>query len=310
MSSGVALLSKKELLERFEAELCLKEHRSLATADVYKREVSFFFDYLTSTQHEWHHLDASFMEEYLLQRNLSAVSRTKAMSALRKFMLFLLYYDLLAHNPMELVKRPRTKRQSPQVVSEDQINRLLAVCDTTTTFGLRDRTLYELMYSCGLRISEAVNLNKSDILASEGLIRVVGKGNKQRVIPLGDEALHWLECYLSDSRPQLLELNHESAYQRRSEPALFLNFRGRRLSRKGMWANLKKWAAIEGVELKAHTLRHSFATHLLKNGADLRVVQELLGHTDIGTTEIYTHLTRQDLASAHQKYHPRSEENS
>jgi integrase/recombinase XerD len=309
MQASLGQLSKKEILNLFEIELCLKERRSLATADVYLREVSFFLDYMTKHGLIWETLDAPSMEEYLLSRDIAAVSKAKAMSALRKFMHFLLYYDFLSHNPMELLKRPKVRRKQPDVVSEEQIERLLNACDIATPFGLRDRTLFELMYSCGLRISEAVGLNRKDILSEDGLIRVIGKGDKERMIPLGEVALHWIERYLKETRPDLLSLRKGSSYQRRSEQALFLNFRGCRLSRKGIWLNLKKWAAMEEIELKAHTLRHSFATHLLNHGADLRVVQELLGHADIGTTEIYTHIDRKDLALAHQKYHPRSRSN-
>ncbi|NIZ47505.1 tyrosine recombinase [Entomospira nematocerorum] len=306
-TNDITTLHKQEILELFEADLCLKEGRSLATAEVYLREVAFFIDYMQLHQLLWGELTPVLMEEYLLSRELSPVSRTKVMSALRKFMRFLVYYELLTHNPMDLVKRPRTKRKSPQVITEDQVDKLLETCDITTPYGLRDRTLYELMYSCGLRISEAVNLDKNDVIFSEGLVRVIGKGNKQRLLPLGDRASDWIHKYLEEARPKLLESNKGTPYQRQNEHALFLNFRGKRLSRKGIWLNLKKWAAIEGIELNVHTLRHSFATHLLKHGADLRVVQELLGHVDIGTTEIYTHLSRQDLAMAHKKFHPRSD---
>lgn len=306
MKNSVTLLSKKEILERFEADLRLKEGKSLATVDVYLREVSFFLNYMKNTHLSWDNLNTLTLEAYLATRKVSTMSIAKIMSVLRKFMRFLVYYDLLDHSPMEVIKRPRVKRKSPEVISEEQVNELLSVCDTNNSLGLRDRTLYELLYSCGLRISEAVGLDISSILFEDGLVRVIGKGDKQRVIPLGDEALYWLEHYLKDSRPKLLLLRKGSSYQRRNERALFLNFRGERLSRKGIWLNLKKWASQKNISLKVHTLRHSFATHLLKRGADLRVVQELLGHADIGTTEIYTHLSRKDLASAHKKFHPRA----
>lgn len=174
--------------------------------------------------------------------------------------------------------------------------------DTQSILGLRDRALYEMIYSSGLRISEALNLTFEQVMMDEGLIRIIGKGNKERVVPLGEEAEYWLKLYLGQARPYLLR--HIASHP--SE--IFISQQGKKLTRQGIWKTLKKIAAESGISTKVHTLRHSFATHLLENGADIRAVQQLLGHSDIAATQIYTHLTNKALAKAHELYHPRGDE--
>ena len=177
------------------------------------------------------------------------------------------------------------------------MDRLLAAVDTATPSGLRDRALFELIYSCGLRVSEAVALQVSSLHLQQGFVTVAGKGGRQRLVPLMGAALDWIARYLQDGRPALARAPGEAA--------LFLNRAGSRLTRAGMWKRFQDAAARAGVSGKLHTLRHSFATHLLGGGADLRSVQELLGHADISTTQIYTHLDAADLRDAHRRHHPR-----
>jgi integrase/recombinase XerD len=184
------------------------------------------------------------------------------------------------------------------VLKVEEVESLLATIDTESATGLRDRALFELIYSCGLRISEAVELSPDSVYLTEGLIRVRGKGNKERLVPMGEEARYWLSRYLSDGRTRLSKPTKPSR-------SLFLNNRGDGLSRKGMWKRFRELSERTGIEAKVHTLRHSFATHLLEGGADLRAVQELLGHADISTTQIYTHVEKADLKDYHRDHHPR-----
>ena len=220
----------------------------------------------------------------------------KTISALRSFFQYLVMEHVREDNPATLVELPRMAHRVPGVLDVDEVERLLDAIDLDGPLGLRDRALFELIYSCGLRISEAVELSLDRVYLAERLIRVQGKGDKERLVPMGEHARHWLARYLDESRPRLA---------RRPVQALFLNNRGQKLSRKGMWKRFREIAARAGVEAKVHTLRHSFATHLLEGGADLRAVQELLGHADISTTQIYTHVDREELATYHADYHPR-----
>jgi integrase/recombinase XerD len=192
---------------------------------------------------------------------------------------------------------PRSSRRIPEVYTLDQVEAILQAIDTTAPAGIRDRFLFELIYSCGLRVSEAVSLTLDRIFPREQMLRVVGKGSKERLIPIGEQALFWMQRYLAESRPALV--------RDKKERALFINRSGRRLSRKGMWKRFKEVLAVAGVEGKIHGLRHSFATHLLQGGADLRAVQTLLGHADIATTQIYTHVDEKQLHRQHRRFHPR-----
>jgi integrase/recombinase XerD len=198
---------------------------------------------------------------------------------------------------MEMVESPKLLPSTPEVFSLGEVEQLLAAIRQDTPEGLRDRTLFELIYSAGLRVSEATGLTLDRLHLVEGVVRVTGKGDKDRFVPLGSQALQWLAKYLNDARPKLLKDSRITA--------VFLNFRGDELGRKGIWKNFKQYAVKAGLEGKVHTLRHSFATHLLAGGADLRSVQELLGHVSINTTQIYTHVDSGELGRAHRKFHPR-----
>ena len=181
--------------------------------------------------------------------------------------------------------------------SSEEVDTLLDAIDMSTPLGIRDRALFELIYSCGLRVSEAVNMTLDQMFIKQGLIKIKGKGSKERIVPIGDQAIYWLNQYTNNARPALLK---------KRVSFVFLNRWGKRLSRKGMWKRFKAIVEQAGLKGKIHTLRHSFATHLLKGGADLRAVQELLGHADIGTTQVYTHLDKEDLKKYHEMYHPRA----
>ncbi|WP_057896309.1 site-specific tyrosine recombinase XerD [Liquorilactobacillus oeni] len=241
----------------------------------------------------------SFLQDEGEQKKADS-SIVRCITSLRKFFQYLVEEEKIKNDPMQLIDAPKRKEHLPEVLSTKEVERLLLSPDVTKPLGLRNRAILELMYATGLRVSEAINLQLSDLHLSLGLIQTLGKGQKERIIPIGDQAIHWLERYLNEVRPKLLK-NQRSSF-------LFLNHHGRKLSRQGIWKNLKLEVKKAGIQknVTPHTLRHSFATHILENGADLRVVQELLGHADISTTQIYTHLSKKRLADVYNRYHPRA----
>ncbi len=222
----------------------------------------------------------------------------KAGSALRSLFRFLVDEGLAGSNPARQLESPRAKMRIPRCLASAEIDRLLACCDLSDPVGLRDAALFELVYSCGLRASEAVDLTADRVSLEEGIVRVMGKGSRERLVPMGGRAKLAVARYLAEARPAL-------ARAARPSDALFLGRLGRKLSRKTVWRAFKRLAALAGLEAKVHTLRHSFATHLLSGGADLRSVQELLGHADIATTQIYTHVSQDALRRVHNTLHPR-----
>ncbi|GKT03322.1 site-specific tyrosine recombinase XerD [Furfurilactobacillus sp. WILCCON 0119] len=221
-------------------------------------------------------------------------------SALRKYFMFLTRDGVIAQNPMLKVDPPKPARHLPQVLTTAEVDRLLQVPDVTKPLGIRDRTLLEVMYATGLRVSEVINLTGDNLHLDLGFIQTVGKGDKERIIPIGDLASEWLTTYMTTIRPKLIKDQPTTA--------IFVNAHGRQLTRQGVWKNLKAMVRAADIDkdVTPHTLRHSFATHILENGADLRVVQELLGHSDISTTQIYTHISKQRLADVYRKAHPRA----
>jgi integrase/recombinase XerD len=237
----------------------------------------------------------------------------RQLSALRVFLKFLAAEGLVGTNPAEHLGSPKVARRLPRVLQLDEVERLLLAPDTGSLLGLRDRALLELLYATGLRVSEAVSLKVGDLDAAGGLLRCLGKGQRERIVPVGDEALRAIEQYLLRSRPLLLK--------GRKMRLLFVNRRGRPLTRQTVWKLIKRYARQAGIDrcryqpgekgsesrIAPHTLRHSFATHLLENGADLRAVQEMLGHVDIVTTQIYTHLTTRSLRAVYDRTHPRAQ---
>ncbi len=287
------------LLEAFAAHLEAELRLSRATVSVYALEARLLEQYCANGRGIPEFTTADLIQ-YLVHRQLEGASRkttAKALSGLRAFFAFLQREGLVQANPAEDVETPRIPRRIPEVFSREEVERLLAAIDLNTPGGVRDRFLFELIYSCGLRVSEAAELTLERIYQSEKFLRVLGKGGKERIVPIGELALEWLEKYLSRARPALA--------RGRRLGSLFVNHLGQPLSRKGMWKRFKGYAQEAGVAGKIHTLRHSFATHLLKGGADLRTVQVLLGHADIGTTQIYTHVEESELAEYHRLYHPR-----
>lgn len=248
-------------------------------------------------------VDQADVSDYLLERTrlgFSARTNARALSGLRAFFAHALEHGQIAADPTENIAPPRLGKPLPHCLTEQEVDALLEAPDLDAAIGLRDRAMLELMYASGLRVSELVGLLVNSVNLRQGVVRVLGKGRRERLVPVGDEAQSWLERYLRDSRPRLLA-RHGAA------DALFVTARGAGMTRQAFWYAIKRHARTAGVEshVSPHTLRHSFATHLLNNGADLRVVQLLLGHRDLTTTQIYTHLQSERLRDIHAAHHPR-----
>jgi integrase/recombinase XerD len=234
-----------------------------------------------------------------MQAGNSPRSLSRYLSGFRQFYQWLLREGRIGKDPSALIESPKLGRGLPKALSEKQVVGLLEAPDTETPLGLRDRTMLELMYATGLRVSELINLGVINISISQGIVRVMGKGGKERLVPLGEEALTWIQRYLRESRPGLM---------RGGEcPQLFVTARRSGMTRQAFWHAIGKYAKAAGIAqpVSPHMLRHSFATHLLNHGADLRVVQLLLGHSDLSTTQIYTHIAREGLKRLHSEHHPR-----
>jgi integrase/recombinase XerD len=284
---------------------------SLNTVEAYKRSCAVFLEFINKKEGaSLSSISAGDIIGYLNMKRvrvkegddvpepLSQRTISRILSSLRSFFNYLILEKIRDDNPAKTVDMPKLNKKLPVVLTIEEIDNFLAEIDTSKPSGLRDRALFELIYSCGLRVSEAVSLSFGGLFLDEGLLRVRGKGDKDRYVPLGDEVKYWLELYLREARPALVKKSDNNS-------SIFLNYRGQPLTRKGMWKRFHAIAEKTGLTAKIHTLRHSFATHLLQGGADLRSVQELLGHTDISTTQIYTHLSRDDLKENHRCYHPR-----
>jgi integrase/recombinase XerD len=231
----------------------------------------------------------------------TARSNARLLSALRAFYALQVRNGARKDDPTALLEPPKLPRSLPKALPESQIEALLAAPDIATPLGLRDRAMLELMYAAGLRVSELVELPSTAINLRQGVLRVTGKGSKERLVPLGEESQHWLERYLAEARPQLAG--------KRSLASLFLGTRGSAPSRQQFWTLVKRYASIAGIDpakISPHVLRHSFATHLLNHGADLRALQMLLGHSSLSTTQIYTLVAREHLKQLHARHHPRA----
>lgn len=229
----------------------------------------------------------------------SEKSTARMLSTLRSYYKFLESESVIDKTPLTNIDAPRQKRELPEVLSVTEIDLILSKPDVNDKLGLRDRAILETMYASGLRVSEVISLQIPDIIFDEEFLRVMGKGSKERIVPIGGSALGWIRNYLEKSRNIL-----KNEY---SENYLFLNFRGKKLSRMAIWDIVKKYCSMAGIkkDVHPHTLRHSFATHLLEGGADIRIIQEMLGHSDISTTQIYTHIDKEYLIEVHKTFHPR-----
>ncbi len=236
----------------------------------------------------------------LRKQGKATATIARRLAALKAFYQFMLKENYVTKDPTDELSSPKLERKLPKVLTVEEVEKLLNQPDASNPTGIRDKAMLEVLYATGIRVSELVSLNLDDVDFDEGFVRCVGKGSKERVVPIGEIAVNSLKAYLSKGRPKLVSNPNENA--------LFLNHHGRRLTRQGFWKIVKKYAAQLGIrkEITPHTLRHSFATHLLENGADIRAVQEMLGHADISTTQIYTHVTKDRLKDVYARSHPRA----
>jgi len=291
------------LIDRFCDHLWLEDGLADLTLAAYRRDLKTFGAWLDKERK--HDLDAvapGDIEAYLAWRfahRAQPRSAARYTSALKRFYRYLLRENLVAADPTLNLDSPKLPRALPKTLTESDVERLLDSADIDSPLGLRDRAMLETLYATGLRVSELVGLKLTAVNLNDGVLRVTGKGNKDRLVPLGEEAVQWLRRYLSDARPLLLEKNLSDA--------VFVTARGGGMTRQAFWYLIRRRAQAAGITrpLSPHTLRHAFATHLLNHGADLRVVQMLLGHSDISTTQIYTHVARERMKQLHAQHHPR-----
>jgi integrase/recombinase XerD len=295
--------ARRFLLQRFADYIALEQGLSLRTQEAYGRDLDRFADY-ADVKGVAAPLDitARTLREYvyhLKDLGLSPASIRRNVSALRTYFRFLTGDGVVVRDPSERLETPKRWRELPDVLTVDEAQRLIAAPTLDDNMVFRDRALLELAYGAGLRVSEWITLGVRDLLLEEGLVRVFGKGSKERLVPIGRSAIGAAAIYIRELRPRL--------EKGEGKGILFLNARGRPLSRMGAWKILRGYVERAGItkHVSPHTLRHSFATHLLEGGADLRAVQEMLGHVDIATTQIYTHVDREYLRQVHRSYHPR-----
>jgi len=288
------------LIESFQDTLWLENGLSRNTLKAYGSDLVLFSNWLSpkpllSAGRE----DVSNYLAVKFRQGCSARSGARLLSSLKRFFSYLVQKGMLTANPCSKIDSPHIGKPLPVTLSEGEVDQLLAAPDASSAIGYRDRTMLELLYATGLRATELVTLKLGQLNFREGVVRVVGKGNKDRLVPIGEEALSWLDSYVREIRPTILG--------RRTAEYLFVTNRASGMTRQAFWHRIKFYANAAGIQklLSPHTLRHAFATHLLNHGADLRVVQLLLGHSDLSTTQIYTHVAQERLKDLHQRFHPR-----
>lgn len=289
------------LADQFISHLRVEKGLSENTIASYSNDLVRFLQFLEGRDRSPLQATQEDLIEYMagLRGRLSPRSMARNLSALKGFFRFLLAEDKIEANPARLLNAPKLPLRLPAVLSRQEVEVLLSQPDGSNPLGRRDGAMLELLYATGLRVSELVGLKIQNVNLEAGFVRTVGKGSKERIVPVGAKALKALKGYLAEGRPGLLK--------RRNSSYLFVNARGKPITRQGFWKNIKRYGLKGGInkEITPHSLRHSFATHLLEFGADLRSVQIMLGHADISTTQIYTHVTRERLKQIHEKYHPR-----
>ena len=289
------------LIDSFIDSIWLEKGLSKNTLSSYRLDISAFDNWLGSRSLE--EVDKAILLDYLsfrLKRGYSSRSTARTLSSLRAFYSFLVKTSIVRNNPTAKIDSPKLGHSLPKVLSEKDIDKLIHSPDTKEPLGLRDRAMLELLYSSGLRVSELIKLEIINLNLRQGVVRIMGKGEKERLVPIGEEAMEWINKYLNSSREVLL--GKESKDQH-----LFVTKRGKGMTRQAFWYRIKKYALRSGIDksLSPHTLRHAFATHLLNHGADLRTVQLLLGHTSLSTTQIYTEVAKERMKSLHSQHHPR-----
>jgi integrase/recombinase XerD len=295
---------ENQLLDQFINQL--KVERGLATNTIvaYSHDLINFFDFLKQKGLSPVHTSQEDLSSFIAERKtqLSSRSLARCLVSIKMFYRFLVSEGKTESNPARLMGIPKMYQHLPDVLSRDDVESFLLQPDTNTVLGKRDKAILEILYATGLRVTELIDLKITNINLEAGYIRTIGKGSKERIIPMGTKAMDSLKMYLTNGRPSLLKKGSDAGGS-----YIFLNSRGRSMTRQGLWKIIKKYALKAGIAktVTPHTVRHSFATHLLEGGADLRSVQIMLGHSDISTTQIYTHVARKRLKEIHEKYHPR-----
>ena len=289
------------LIDNFIDNIWLEKGLSKNTLSAYNQDLSNFCFWLKGTSLK--KVDRIKLLDYLTYRfeqGYSSRSTARTLSSLRAFYAFLVAKNIISENPTSKVDSPKLGSSLPKILSEEDVDKLINAPDTKKPIGLRDKAMLEILYACGLRISELISLNVLNLNIRQGLVRVMGKGKKERMVPMGEQALECVSDYLTYGRDQFFKGNQSSSY-------LFLSKRGTGMTRQAFWYRIKKYALQSGVDesLSPHTLRHAFATHLLNHGADLRTIQLLLGHTSLSTTQIYTEVAIHRMKELHQEHHPR-----
>jgi integrase/recombinase XerD len=293
-----------QFLQEYLAYLKLEKNLSEQSVLSYSSDLKKFLLFVEDKTHtDLNIITPKLISEYFeIMRDLGISSSTTAryLSSVKGFFKYLSSQEYIEKDPAEILSTRMTERKLPTVLSFIEIEKILQSPNTEEKLGLRDKAILELFYSCGLRVSELINLKMSDLYFSDEVIRVLGKGSKQRIVPIGNSAVKWITEYIKTIRPLLQK-------KMKSENIIFLNNRGTKLSRMGIWKIVDKYVKVAKIEKEfhPHTFRHSFATHLLEGGADLRAVQEMLGHADISTTQIYTHIDRDFVKQMHKDFHPR-----
>ncbi|EJF29004.1 site-specific tyrosine recombinase XerD [Enterobacter sp. Ap-916] len=291
-------------IEQFLDALWLERNLAENTLSSYRRDLTMVAEWLQRQQLSFLTVQASDLQSLLAERvegGYKATSSARLLSAMRRLFQYLYREKMREDDPSALLSSPKLPQRLPKDLSEAQVERLLQSPCVDQPIELRDKAMLEVLYATGLRVSELVGLTMSDISLRQGVVRVIGKGNKERLVPLGEEAVYWIEEYLKYGRPELL--NGQSL------DVLFPSNRAQQMTRQTFWHRIKHYAVLAGIDsekLSPHVLRHAFATHLLNHGADLRVVQMLLGHSDLSTTQIYTHVATARLRQLHQQHHPRA----
>ncbi|MEN8207083.1 MAG: site-specific tyrosine recombinase XerD [Pseudomonadota bacterium] len=301
-SSNVLPEETLQVIEQFTDAMWMERGLSRNTLSAYRNDLAGLAGWLLKQGKTLVAAQRQDLLAYLSDRvNDGAKPRTTArlLSSMRRFYRYLIREGQLREDPSVRIDTPRIGRPLPDTLSESEVEALLDAPDELDTLGLRDRAMLELLYACGLRVSELVGMTTDQASLTQGVVRLVGKGSKERLVPMGEEAVDWLQYYLDESRPELAAGS--------SVKQLFITRRGKGMTRQAFWYRIRHYAVKSGINkpLSPHTLRHAFATHLLNHGADLRVVQMLLGHSDLSTTQIYTHVARERLKELHAQHHPR-----
>jgi integrase/recombinase XerD len=288
-------------IERYIVFMAYEKGLSENTISSYRQGLVFFSHFLGEGNIAIDHIDETILLQFLMSQSrlgISSSSQAHRLSVVKNFLAYLVFEGVLPHNPANLIEFPKKWRILPKYLSVEEVKALLETPDTSVPAGIRDRAMLETLYASGLRISELINLTSERIYMQEGYLRVLGKGSKERIVPIGHKARSWIERYLQEAR---------ILWDKKGVLEVFLNQRGCKLTRQGVWKLMRSYGRMIGKSnLSPHTMRHSFATHLVERGADLRTVQIMLGHSSINTTEVYTHMGGERIRSEYLKWHPRA----